>query len=57
MREAHGAAAMLLRIIDHKGLALSEEQRQQIETCEDRAQLELWADRALDVKMAAELFA
>jgi len=55
--EAHGAASMLLRIIDHKGLALSEEQRQQIETCEDRAQLERWADRALDVKTAAELFA
>jgi len=54
---ALGEATMLLKIIDHNGLALTNEQRHTIETCEDRALIDRWADRAFDVKTAAELFA
>ncbi len=54
---AQGEARMLLKILDHQDIKLTAEQRRAIETCENCGQLELWADRAFDVKTAAELFA
>ena len=53
----NGTGTMLLKILDFKGLELTAEQRRMVETCEDTAQLDRWAERALDVKTAAELFA
>ena len=38
-------------------IVVTDEQRRTIEACEDQAQIEHWADRAFDVKTAAELFA
>ncbi|HEY0138653.1 MAG TPA: hypothetical protein VGB85_31430 [Nannocystis sp.] len=55
--EAHAAAKMLLRILGRRGIALSPEDVERISTCEKMEQLELWADRALNVETAAELFA
>lgn len=48
---------MLLEIFDLKGLELTAGLRRTINTCEDPPQLGRWADRALDVMTAAELFA
>ena len=55
--QGNGTGTMLLKILDFKGLELTAEQRRMVETCEDTAQLDRWAERALDVKTAAELFA
>ncbi|MEQ9497034.1 MAG: hypothetical protein RIT81_09245 [Deltaproteobacteria bacterium] len=46
--EEKGRAAMLLRVLDRRGLAVSDEQRTAIESCHDAARLELWLDRALE---------
>ena len=55
--EARAEARMLLKILDRVGIVVTDEQRRTIEACEDQAQIEHWADRAFDVKTAAELFA
>ncbi|MEQ8276527.1 MAG: hypothetical protein RMA76_09270 [Deltaproteobacteria bacterium] len=46
--EAQGRAAMLLRVLERRGLAVSDEQRTAIESCHDAVRLELWLDRALE---------
>jgi len=53
--QAKGQARTLLRILDHAGIELSPEQRHTIETCEDSAQLDAWADRVLQAKSAADV--
>lgn len=39
----------LLRILDHRGLVLSADDRKRIESCPDLATLERWMDRAMDI--------
>lgn len=46
----------LLRILDHRGLVLSSDDRKRIESCPDLATLERWMDRALDIEVASDLF-
>jgi hypothetical protein len=55
--EARGKAEAILRLLDARGLALSEEQRDQIGSCTDAARLDLWFDRAITAGTAAEVFA
>lgn len=52
-----GEVNMLLRVIDKRGLALSDSQREQVETCTDEAQLHEWFDRALTASTIDEVFA
>ncbi|MEQ9151051.1 MAG: hypothetical protein RLO06_06125 [Parvibaculum sp.] len=46
--EEKGRAAMLLRVLERRGLTVSDEQRAAIESCHDAVRLELWLDRALE---------
>lgn len=53
---AEGEVAMLLHIITARGITLSETDRDLVESCADRTQLEYWADRALQAKTAEDIF-
>jgi hypothetical protein len=55
--EAKGKAEALLKIVTHRGLTLTGEQRRSIMGCTDVATLERWLDRALSVGSVAELLA
>ena len=55
--EARGKAEAVLKLLDARRLAPSEEQRQQVASCTDAAQLDLWFDRAITAGTAAEVFA
>jgi flagellar biosynthesis/type III secretory pathway protein FliH len=55
--EAKGEAKALMMVLQRRGLALTDEQQQQIVACTDVATLDRWLDRALSVTSAAELFA
>jgi hypothetical protein len=55
--EAKGKAEAVLRLLDARGLAASEEQRQRVTSSSDPAQLDLWFDRAVTARTAAEVFA
>ena len=50
-------AAGVLRILDARGIAASQEQRQRVTGCTDTAQLDLWFNRAITASTAAEVFA
>jgi hypothetical protein len=52
---AEGEARTLLRIIERRGLALTEAQRNQIMACKDIATLDGWTDRVLTVTSVDEL--
>jgi hypothetical protein len=54
---AEGEARSVLRILDARRLAPSDEQRQRIISCTDAAQLDLWLDRAISAGTADEIFA
>lgn len=54
---AQGEARLLLRVLAARGLAVSDEQRSRVLSCGDVSQLERWADRAVAVDSAAEVFA
>jgi hypothetical protein len=54
--EAKGKAEAVLRLLDARGLALSEEQRKQVKSATDPVQLDLWFDRAITAATAAEVF-
>ena len=58
---AHGKALAraddILRILKSRRLRTTPAQRSLINACKDPAKLDLWFDRALVVKAAAELFA
>jgi hypothetical protein len=45
--KAEGKAEGLLRILDRRGIALSEDQRHRIGTCADSDILNIWIDRAI----------
>jgi len=55
--EAKGKAEAVLKLLDARHLAPSTEQRQQVASCADAAQLDLWFDRAITANTAAEVFA
>jgi hypothetical protein len=55
--EAKGKAEAVLRLLDARRLAPSHEQRQQVTSCTDSAQLDLWFDRAITAVSPAEVFA
>ncbi|MGA4990526.1 hypothetical protein [Nonomuraea bangladeshensis] len=51
-----GEAKAVLRILERRGLAVPEEARERIHTCEDPELLLAWVDRALTVTSVDELF-
>ncbi|MFG3339090.1 hypothetical protein [Glycomyces sp. NPDC048151] len=53
---AEGRAESLLRILIGRKVALSTEQVEQIESCTDVRQLEIWIDRAITAETAADVF-
>lgn len=55
--KAKGKAEGVLKLLDARGLAPSQEQRQRVMSCTDPAQLDLWFDRAITASTAAEVFA
>ena len=55
--EAKGEAKALLRLLDKRGLVLSDEQRKKIGDCTETAQLDLWFDRAITASSTHEVFA
>jgi hypothetical protein len=54
---AEGKAEAVLRLLDVRGVALTREQRDQVTSCTDAAQLDLWFDRAITAGTDAEVFA
>jgi hypothetical protein len=55
--KAEGKAEDVLRLLDGRHLAPSQEQRDRVTSCTDAAQLNLWFDRAITAGTAAEVFA
>ena len=53
---AEASAAMLLRVVEKRGLELSRAQRSRVLGCRDVAQLERWLDRALEAADAVGVF-
>ncbi|MEM9460746.1 MAG: hypothetical protein AAGF11_41665 [Myxococcota bacterium] len=53
---AKGIAQMLARLLDTRGLALTDELRQRIARCKDEAVLQRWFDRAVTAATLAEVF-
>ncbi|MGQ0778801.1 MAG: hypothetical protein ACT4NY_31040 [Pseudonocardiales bacterium] len=54
--QAEGRAAMVLRILAHRGLDVSPSTRARVSGCTDLAQLEAWGDRALTADTVDEIF-
>ena len=54
--KAEGKAEAVLRLLDARHLDPSQEQRDQVTSCTDAAQLNLWFDRAITAGTAAEVF-
>ncbi|MEQ8274490.1 MAG: hypothetical protein RMA76_45340 [Deltaproteobacteria bacterium] len=52
-----GRAAMLLRVLERRGLTLTDDQRVHIRACDDVECLERWLDRALDATSVDEVLA
>ena len=55
--KAEGEARAILRVLDRRGVPVSDEQRERILTCSDLAQLEGWLDRAVTARTVDEVFA
>jgi hypothetical protein len=55
--KAEGKAEAVLKLLDARHLAPSQEQRQRVTSCTDSAQLDLWFDRAITADTAADVFA
>ncbi|WP_283133678.1 hypothetical protein [Rhizohabitans arisaemae] len=53
---AEGHADSVLKVLDVRGVVVSEGIRQRIADCRDEAQLDIWLDRAVKVASAEELF-
>jgi len=53
---AEGRAEAVLRVLDKRGVALSEDQRARVAGCTDLDQLDEWLDRAVTATRAAEVF-
>ncbi|GAB3654759.1 hypothetical protein GCM10028833_28800 [Glycomyces tarimensis] len=55
--EAKGIAEMLLLILEQRGIALDDADRERITSCTDLEQLQYWATRAFQVDSVERLFA
>jgi hypothetical protein len=55
--EVTGEAKSVLKILDARRLATSQEQRQRVMSCTDEARLDLWLTRAITAATADEVFA
>ena len=53
---AEGKAEMLLKLLDLKGIPLTDEERERVLGCHDVEQLDAWAARVLVAKTAGEIF-
>lgn len=53
---ADGNRNALLKLLSSRGLTLSADQRQAIDECTDPDQLDIWFDRALNVKTSDAVF-
>ena len=53
---AEGRGEDVLRVLDKRGVALSEDQRARVAGCTDLDQLDEWLDRAVTATRAAEVF-
>ena len=53
---AEGMAQMLIRLLDTRGLALTDELRKRIAHCKDQAVLQRWFDRAVTATALTEVF-
>lgn len=51
-----GRGEAVLRVLDKRGVVLSEDQRARVEGCTDLDQLDVWLDRAVTATRAAEVF-
>jgi len=54
--ERKGECQMLLRLLDKRGIMLTEDQRSRLLACTDEAQFQAWFDRALTADHADALF-
>lgn len=48
--------AAVLKVLDRRGIAVDDDSRERIETCDDVAVLDAWLDRAFAVAKASDLF-
>lgn len=55
--ELKGKRDTLLRFLSRAGIALTEDERERIRTCEDPAMLDRWVDNVIGAKTAADIFA
>jgi flagellar biosynthesis/type III secretory pathway protein FliH len=55
--KAEGKAEAVLRLLNAREITLSREQREQVASSTDSAQLDCWFDRAVTARTAAEVFA
>ena len=49
-------AEYLLKIVDSRRITVTEQERQQVTSCTDLAQLDQWFDRAITASTAADIF-
>ena len=54
--QAAGEAALILRLLEKRGVLVSEGVRERVTSCADLDTLTLWFDRALTVTVAEDLF-
>lgn len=54
---AEGEARGILRVLEARGISVSEDIRERVTTCTDLDLLDTWATRAVTVERAEELFA
>lgn len=55
--QAAGEATLILRLLEKRGVLVSEGVRERVTSCTDLDTLTLWFDRALAVTVAEDLFA
>jgi hypothetical protein len=55
--KARAKAENVLKLLDARHLAPTQEQRQRVTSCTDPAQLDVWFDHAITAGTAAEVFA
>ncbi|MGI5203548.1 hypothetical protein ACQEU6_18490 [Spirillospora sp. CA-108201] len=54
--EARGVAKSVLKVLDARGLSVSDEMREQILACTDQVQLDQWLFRAVKAERVDEVF-
>ncbi|MEU4234216.1 hypothetical protein AB0F17_58920 [Nonomuraea sp. NPDC026600] len=55
--ETEGMVKVVLKVLDSRGVVLSDSDRERISACNDAACLELWLGRVALISTADELFA